>query len=446
MENYQEKEVILILADISDYPSFIVVRTHIGYGSPHKQDTAEAHGEPLGEKEVLLTKERLGCPPEPTFHIPVDALENFRQAVPHGMARQAEWDSRFEAYAHEYPELAAEFQRRLKNELPFGWDLDGGLIPYGATILIFSDYMRPPMRLAAMGKIGVIYVFTHDGIGLGEDGPTHQAVEQLLSLRAIPNFLLIRPADANGTAAAWRLSIEHWNGPVALVPSRQNLPVLDPQHFPHIHQGVLQGGYVLTEAPSSSSLDLILAATGSEVALALKAQETLSHEGVAARVVSLPCWNLFQRQPETYRKEVKPANVPVLVLETGVSLGWQSYLGAGEYNPDDDYPDFVVPLARAVAQRKVERGLAICGSGVGASITANKIPGGRAALITEVYSARQGVEDDDMNIMCLGGRVTSLGLAWELVQVFLQAQFNCEERYQRRLDKVAKLEKFQEQP
>ncbi|MGQ9922151.1 MAG: transketolase, partial [Desulfobacca sp.] len=255
----------------TNYPSFIAVRTHIGFGSPNRQDTAGAHGEPLGEKEVLLTKERLGWPPEPTFHIPALALEHFRQALLRGATQQAEWDSRFEAYAREYPDLAAEFQRRLKKELPAGWDQDipvfspesgamatrtasgkvlnaianrvpelmggagdlspstktlvdgggsfqavnrsgrnlhfgvrehamgaiinglayhGGFIPYGATFLIFSDYMRPPMRLAAMGKLGVIYVFTHDGIGLGEDGPTHQAVEQLLSLRAIPNFLL----------------------------------------------------------------------------------------------------------------------------------------------------------------------------------------------------------------------------------------------------------------
>ncbi len=391
-------------------PSLIAVRTHIGYGSPHKQDTAEAHGEPLGEQEVLLTKERLGWPLEPTFHIPAEALKHFRQAVPRGAARQADWESRFEAYTRDYPELAAEFQRRQKKELPSGWDQDlplfnqehgplatrsasgkvlnaiatrlpelmggagdlapstktlieggesfqadnrrgrnlhfgvrehamgailngmayhSGFIPYGATFLIFSDYMRPPMRLAAMSKLKVIYVFTHDGIGLGEDGPTHQAVEQLLGLRAIPNFFLIRPADANETAAAWRIALERQDGPVALVLTRQNLPVLDKAQYPHLPQGVLRGGYVLAEAPGGSSPDLVLVATGSEVSLALKAQETLSREGVAARVVSLPCWHLFQEQPETYRSQVLPPGVPLLVLETGVSLGWQPYFGAG---------------------------------------------------------------------------------------------------------------------
>lgn len=390
-------------------PSLIAVRTHIGYGSPNKQDTAGAHGEPLGEEEVRLTKERLGWPLEPTFHIPAEPLEHFRQAVPRGAARQAEWESRFKAYAQEYPELAGEFQRRMRKELPSGWDRDlpifslehgalatrnasgkvlnalapklpelmggsgdlapstktlmegaesfqaenrngrnlhfgvrehamgailngmayhGGFIPYGATFLIFSDYMRPPMRLAAMSRLKVIYIFTHDGIGLGEDGPTHQAVEQLLGLRAIPNFLLIRPADANETAAAWRIAIEH-DGPVALVQTRQNLPVLDPMQYPHVHQGVLRGGYVLAEAPNGSSPDLVLVATGSEVSLALKAQETLTREGIAARVVSLPSWHLFQGQSETYRTRVLPVDVPILVLETGVSLGWQSYFGAG---------------------------------------------------------------------------------------------------------------------
>ncbi|MFW6126762.1 MAG: transketolase [Thermodesulfobacteriota bacterium] len=403
-------EAIVAAQKEAQRPSLIAVRTHIGYGSPHKQDSAEAHGEPLGEQEVLLTKERLGWPLEPTFHIPAEALEHFRQAAPQRAARQAEWNILFEAYSRDYPDLAAEFQRRLQKELPPGWDQDlpvfslehgplatrsasgkvlnaiaprlpelvggsadlapstktlidggesfqadnrsgrnlhfgvrehamgailngmayhGGVVPYGATFLIFSDYMRPPMRLAAMGRLKVIYVFTHDGIGLGEDGPTHQAVEQLLGLRAIPNFLLLRPADANETAAAWQIALERQEGPVALVLTRQNLPVLDPAQYPHLLQGVLRGGYVLAEAPSGSSPYLVLVATGSEVSLALRAQETLIREGVAARVVSLPCWHLFQEQPETYRTQVLPPGVPVLVLETGVSLGWRSYFGAG---------------------------------------------------------------------------------------------------------------------
>lgn len=208
-----------------------------------------------------------------------------------------------------------------------GMAYHGGFIPFGATFLIFSDYMRPPMRLAAMSSLKAIYIFTHDGIGLGEDGPTHQAVEQLLGLRAIPNFLLIRPADANETAAAWRIAIEH-DGPVALALTRQNLPVLNPEEYPHVHHGVLHGGYVLVEAPNGSTPDLVLVATGSEVSLALKAQEALTREGVAAQVVSLPSCHLFQGQSEAYRAQVFPRGVPVLVLETGVSLGWQSYFGS----------------------------------------------------------------------------------------------------------------------
>lgn len=388
-------------------PSFISVRTHIGFGSPHKQDSAAAHGEPLGEEEVRLTKENLGWPLEPTFYIPQEALEHFREAVTRGAAWQADWESRFQAYAKAYPDLAAEFQRVMVGQLPPGWDRDlpvfksemgpmatrsasgkvlnamaprlpellggsgdlapstktliagaesfqadhragrnlhfgvrehamggilngmalhGGFIPYGATFLIFSDYMRPTLRLAAMSKLHVIYVFTHDSIALGEDGPTHQPVEQLLGLRAIPNFLLFRPADANETAAAWRVAITHGHGPVALVLTRQNLPVLDPARYPHLPQGVPQGGYILAEAPEGAAPGLILVATGSEVHLALEAQGKLAGEGIRARVVSLPSWHLFQDQPLEYREQVLPRGVPVLALEAGVSLGWKPYL------------------------------------------------------------------------------------------------------------------------
>jgi transketolase len=391
-------------------PSFIAVRTHIGYGSPHKQDTAAAHGEPLGEEEVRLTKERLNWPLKPTFHIPQEALKHFRGALPRGAAWQAAWESRFKSYAEEYPDLAAEFRRVMQRRLPPDWDTDlprftpqmgplatrsasgkvinalaprlpelmggsadlapstktiikgagdfqgdnyagrnmrfgvrehamgtilngmalhGGFIPFGATFLIFSDYMRPPMRLAALSGLHVIYVFTHDSIGLGEDGPTHQPVEQLVGLRAIPNFLLIRPADANETAAAWRLAIAHREGPVALVLSRQNLPVLDPARYPWIHEGVGRGGYILEDAPEGTSPDLILMATGAEVHLALEAQATLAREGVRARVVSLPSWHLFQAQPHAYREQLFPGEVPLLALEAGVSLGWKPYVSMG---------------------------------------------------------------------------------------------------------------------
>ncbi|WP_449245622.1 transketolase [Desulfobacca acetoxidans] len=394
----------------SGRPSLIAIRSHIGYGSPHKQDTPEAHGEPLGEKEVALTKERLGWPREPTFHVPAEALEHFRPAVARGAAWQAEWERRFQSYEREYPELAAELKRRINRELPSGWDQEapvfspaqgpvatrsasgkilnalapklpelmggsadlapstktiiagagsfqvgcregrnlhfgvrehgmgailnglayhGGFIPYGATFLIFSDYMIPAIRLAAMGGLKVIYVFTHDSIGLGEDGPTHQAVEQLLSLRAIPNLSVIRPADANETAAAWRIALSRQDGPTALALSRQNLPVLDLQKYPYIQEGVGRGGYILAEPPGGAIPELILVATGSEVHLALEAQGALVAAGVAARVVSLPCGQLFQAQPPTYRAQVLPPGKPLVTLETGVSLGWRPYVTTG---------------------------------------------------------------------------------------------------------------------
>lgn len=388
-------------------PSFISVTTHIGYGSPHKQDDASAHGEPLGAQEVKLAKDRLGWPREPEFLIPPEALAHFRLAIERGAALQADWEARFSAYAKAYPELAAEFERVIEGRLPPDWDADipvfpagsgsiatrnasgkvlnaiarrvpelmggsadlspstktiidgagdfqpetpaapnmhfgvrehgmgsvlngiayhGGFIPYGATFLIFSDYMRPPMRLAALGDLHVIYVFTHDSIGLGEDGPTHQAVEQLLGLRAVPNMVVIRPADANETSAAWRVAVAHGHGPVALALTRQNLPVLDPERFPNIAAGVAKGAYVLSDVPSGGIAELILVATGSEVHLALAAGNKLSSEGFRVRVVSMPSWNLLAAQPAQYRREIFPPGIPLLALEAGVSLGWQPYI------------------------------------------------------------------------------------------------------------------------
>ncbi len=210
-----------------------------------------------------------------------------------------------------------------------GMALHGGLIPYGATFLIFSDYMRPPMRLAALSGLGVIYVFTHDSIGLGEDGPTHQPVEQLLGLRAVPNMVVIRPADANETAAAWKIAIERRDGPVALVLTRQKLPILDLESYPQIPAGVRHGGYVLAEAPDSGEPEVVLVATGSEVHVALGAGEMLMRDGVAARVVSLPSWNLFEGQSHAYRDQVFPPGTPILAVEAGVSLGWRPYVGEG---------------------------------------------------------------------------------------------------------------------
>jgi transketolase len=393
-----------------DRPSFISIRTHIGYGSPHKQDTGSAHGEPLGEEEVRLTKENLGWPLEPTFYIPDEAIEHFREAVARGQAIQTEWQRLFQRYSEEYPEPAAEFHRVTQGKLPDNWDEDlplfkpsdgpmatrkasgrainaiasslpelmggsadlspstktimegakdfeadcpegrnmhfgvrehsmgailngmalhKGIIPYGATFLIFSDYMRPPMRLAAMNKLPVIYVFTHDSIGLGEDGPTHQPVEQLLGLRSIPHMTVIRPADANETSAAWRVAIQHKDGPVALVLTRQSLPVLDPLKFHYIREGIKFGGYILSRTRDDRKPDAVLVATGSEVHLVLAVQEKLSEDHAHVQVVSLPSWNLLQKQPQQYLDELFPPGVPILAVEAGTPLGWRPYIGEG---------------------------------------------------------------------------------------------------------------------
>jgi transketolase len=389
-------------------PSLIAVRTHIGFGSPHKQDTAAAHGEPLGVEEVRLTKEGMGWPVEPAFYVPEEALEHFREAVARGKSAQSEWESRFQAFAKEFPDLAAEFHRVIDRRLPKDWDaglpvfstadgpmatrvasgktiavlgvrlpemmggsadlnpsthtnregagnfepenwgghnmhfgirehamgailngmaLHRGLIPYGGTFLVFSDYMRPPMRLAAMNALPVIYVFTHDSIGMGEDGPTHQPVEQLVGLRSIPGMVVLRPADANETVAAWRIAIGRKKGPVALILTRQGLPVLGLDKYPGIPAGVPLGGYILADSPAGAKPDIILIATGSEVHLALEGRDRLANEGVQARVVSMPSTNLFASQPDDYREEILPTGVPLLVIEAGATLGWRSYIG-----------------------------------------------------------------------------------------------------------------------
>ncbi len=406
-------------------PSLILIQTHLGYGSPDKQDSFEAHGSPLGVEEVRRTKENLGWPLEPEFYIPEPALKHFRQALERGAQAEARWQERFAEYAELYPELAQELHRAMLAELPEDWDasipefhpdpkgmatrvasgkvmnaiasrlpvflggsadLDpsthtalseagdfenpveeagdlqgsvgggwrysgsnlhfgvrehamgailnglaahGGTLPFGATFLIFSDYMRPPMRLAALAGLHVIYVFTHDSLALGEDGPTHQPVEQLLGLRSIPNMLVIRPADANETAAAWRVAVEHTGGPVALALTRQAVPILDLEKYPQLPLGVRSGGYVLEHITGNPPPDIILIATGSEVQLALAAREELEAAGVRARVVSMPCWNLFREQPTEYKDAVLPPGVPMLAVEAGVSLGWQPYVGPG---------------------------------------------------------------------------------------------------------------------
>ncbi len=416
------KEAIEKARAQTEQPSLILVKTHIGYGSPHKQDTFEAHGSPLGKDEVKLTKQNLGWPVEPAFYIPQNALTHFRKAVVNGKKYEAAWRTQFAAYTKKYPKLAKEVGQLFKNELPKGWhenmpvfsadskgiatrdaskkvmqaisptlpgliggsadlnpstktelinfgnfenptkavgDLQGavdggwnyagrniyygvrehamgsisnglatfnGIIPFTATFLIFSDYMRPTIRLAALMKIQVIYVFTHDSIGLGEDGPTHQSVEQLASLRAIPGLIVIRPGDANETAVAWRQAIETRDRPVALVLTRQAVPTLDRKIYAPA-KGLSQGAYVLADPPKGKP-QIILIATGSEVGLIVAAQQKLQKAKIRVRIVSMPSWELFEAQPKKYRDAILPPTIPLrLAVETGVAQGWERYVG-----------------------------------------------------------------------------------------------------------------------
>jgi len=403
-------------------PSLVLLRTHIGFGSPGKQDTFEAHGSPLGEAEVRATKEKLGWPLEPTFFLPDDALAHFREAVGKGQKSEAGWKECFSAYTEKFPELAKEFEQTMSDALPVDWaaaipsfpadakgvatrtasgkvlaalatqlptliggsaDLNpstftvlpklgdfespqravadkqgaaggewsyagrnlhfgvrehgmgaalngmaahGGIIPFGSTFLIFSDYLRPSIRLAALMGLGVIYVFTHDSIGVGEDGPTHQPVEQLAALRAIPRLIVLRPGDANETAVAWRVAIENRACPVALVLTRQNVPTLDRSQFAPADE-LRKGAYILADAPGGKP-DIILIGTGSEVSLAVAAREKLVDQKVQARVVSMPSWELFDQQPQAYREAVLPKSVRArLAVEAALSQGWHRYVG-----------------------------------------------------------------------------------------------------------------------
>ncbi|QEE24849.1 transketolase [Rhodanobacter glycinis] len=402
-------------------PSLILVRTHLGFGSP-EQDSFKAHGSPLGEDNVRATKQKLGWPTEPAFLVPDEAREHFRQAVSRGSRDEAAWDERMAAYARAFPELARELLGRLRGERPPGWDADvpafpadakglatreasgkvmnaiapalpalvggsadldpstktalkglgdfnpspssgedeqgsdgggwsragrnlhfgvrehamgaianglaahGGFIPFTATFMIFSDYMRPPMRLAALMGLHVVNVFTHDSIALGEDGPTHQPVEQLANLRAVPNLTVIRPCDANETAVAWRVALETRDRPVVLVLTRQALPTLDRQQYASA-DGLRRGAYVLSDAKDGKP-SLILIASGSEVALILAAAERLRGEGIAVRCVSMPSWELFEALPQVERDKVLPPGVTArLAVELGVSQGWERYVG-----------------------------------------------------------------------------------------------------------------------
>ena len=403
-------------------PSLVLVRTHIGYGSPGKQDTFEAHGSPLGTEEVKRTKQKLGWPAEPPFLVPQEALARFRESVGRGEKAEAEWNQRFSAYTQKFPELAREFEETMRGKLPKGWDegipdfppdpkglatraasgkvlnaiapklptliggsadlnpstftvlqnlgdfespqrecsdsqgsagggwsyagrnlhfgvrehgmaaslngmaAHGGIIPFGSTFLMFSDYMRPAIRLAALMELGVIYVFTHDSIGVGEDGPTHQPIEQLAALRAIPRLVVIRPGDANETAVAWRVAIESRHRPVALALTRQNVPTFDRSEFA-LAEGLRRGAYVLADAPNGKP-DLVLIGTGSEVGLVVAARQKLAEQKIQARVVSMPSWELFDLQPSEYRESVLPRSIrPRLAVEAGLPQGWHRYVG-----------------------------------------------------------------------------------------------------------------------
>ncbi|WP_266160622.1 transketolase [Dyella silvatica] len=407
-------------------PSLILVRTHLGFGSP-EQDSYKAHGSPLGVEDVKKTKEKLDWPVDPPFLLPQEALTHFRQALTRGAKAEADWNGRLDAYTKAYPELARELQDRLASQLPSGWDSDipvfpadakglatrvasgkvmnamaaklpalgggsadldpsthtalkglgdfnpkaiahqdtqgsdsagwsyagrnlhfgvrehamgaianglaahGGFIPYGSTFLIFSDYLRPAIRLAALTGLHVVHVFTHDSIALGEDGPTHQPVEQLASLRAIPHLTVIRPADANETAVAWKVAVETRNRPVLLALTRQDVATLDRQIYASA-DGLRHGAYVLKDYPASTAKDptpvLILIASGSEVGLILAAAERLQSEGIAVRCVSMPSWELFDAQPQSYRDQVLPPKITArLAVELGVAQGWHRYTG-----------------------------------------------------------------------------------------------------------------------
>ena len=389
----------------TERPSLIIVDSHIAWGAPNKQDTSAAHGEPLGDEEIRLTKQRYGWPPEAKFLVPEETRAYTDRSIERGRKAEEEWNGRFAAYKTAHPELAAEWERMQSGGLPDGWDRDiptfpadekgvagrdasqkvlnaiaprvpwliGGaadLAPstktrmneggdfqagsyqgrnfhfgirehamgailngmtlskvrtYGSGFLIFSDYMRAPIRLSSLMEIPVMYIFTHDSIGVGEDGPTHQPIEQLISLRAIPQLFVIRPADGNEVAEAWRVMMTSSHHPVALILSRQPLPTVDRSKYAAA-SGLRQGGYVL--ADSDGPPDVIFMGTGSEVQLCVAAHEQLTAEGIKSRVVSMPCWELFERQPEDYRESVLPGSVRARVaVEAGTSLGWRRYTG-----------------------------------------------------------------------------------------------------------------------
>jgi transketolase len=371
-------------------PSLILIHTHLGFGSPHKHDTFEAHGSPLGVEEVKLTKKNLGWPEEPTFHIPQRAAKELRQLIKGKL--KTGWDENIPKFSADEKGIATRdashyimqainpglpgfmggsadlnpstktelinygnFQSPttavgdLQGSLDGGWNYAGrnlfygvrehamaaisngiatvnGMIPFAATFLIFSDYMRPAIRLAALMNLQVIYVFTHDSIALGEDGPTHQPIEQLASLRAIPQLIVIRPADANETTAAWQVAVETRHNPVALILTRQKVPTFDRNYFSSA-SGLRRGAYIMVDAPKSNP-DIILIASGSEVSLIVAAKQKLEAKHISVRLVSMPSWELFLAQPKKYRDSVLPPSITTrLAVEAGVSQGWERFVG-----------------------------------------------------------------------------------------------------------------------
>ena len=388
-------------------PTLVIVRTIIGYGSPHRQGTSKSHGEALGAEELVATKNNLGWPLEPTFLVPEEAKAPFDEARKRGKELERKWEELMRRYREAHPDIAAELDQRLSGKLPEGWDqaipkfdpkdkpiatraasgkvlnaivprlpqLVGGSadltpsnntaiegrtdfeaanseglylrfgvrehgmgaimngialsriwIPYGGTFLVFSDYMRSTVRLAALMKLQSIFVYTHDSIFLGEDGPTHQPIGELASLRVIPGLTVLRPADANETAEAWRVAVEHRHGPIAFALSRQNLPILA-ETAEKAREGVPRGGYILSD-PSEGEPEIILIATGSEVWLALDAAKQLTAKGRRVRVVSMPSWELYDAQPDDYKESVLPDKIRKrLAIEAAAPMGWHKYVG-----------------------------------------------------------------------------------------------------------------------
>ncbi len=391
----------------TEKPSLIIMRTHIGYGSPNKQDTSAAHGSPLGVEEIKLTKENLGIPSQEPFYVDPDALAFWRRAGIAGADEQSSWNKLYDEWKAANADLCAEFERRASGKLKDGWEelipkfdatngnvasrsasgavinaiaskvpeliggsadlssstdtivkgapsfepgsydgrnfhfgirehgmggimngmaLYGGIIPYGATFLIFSDYMRPPMRLACMMRQRLIYVYTHDSIGLGEDGPTHQPIEQLSNLRAIPNMTVLRPADANETAEAWRAALK-LGTPVCLILTRQKLPLIDRSKYAAA-SNVARGAYVLADIRGGVP-EVVLMASGSEVGIILQAQDTLAQQGIRARTVSVPSMELFAQQDQAYRDSVLPPGIKRISIEASQPMSWYKWLGEG---------------------------------------------------------------------------------------------------------------------